>query len=136
MGSGEFCGKLFLSRFRPLAVDELKEIEADSDRINSDQLGDMLDVIDVTIHRAFFFSWTDQHGINADYTAPLADQLDLFVTDVALDIVIATNICVRHDGRSCCNRQNFVEPGWIDVRKINDHAETLGFANHVAPKAG
>src|SRR5438876_1059826 len=97
MRTGEFCVKLFLPRLRPLAIDEFKEIETDPDAIDSDQIGDMLNVIDVTIESAFLFRWTDKHGIDPDYAAPGADHLDLCITDVALNIVIPAGICVRHN---------------------------------------
>src|SRR5205807_134561 len=135
MRTGEFCGKLFLPRLRPLAIDEFKEIETDPDAIDANQIGDVFNVIDVTIHRAFFFSRAHQQGIHTDYTAPFADHFDLCITDVALNIVIAANIRVRHDGWLFCNRENFVKPRWIDVREINNDAEPLAFAYHVAPKA-
>src|SRR5216117_829920 len=122
MRCGEFCGKLLLPRLRPLAIDEFKEIEADSDAVDADQIGDMLDVIDVTIHGAFFFPGAYQHGIYADYAAAFADHLDLLIANVALDVVIAADICVRHDGWLCCNRQNFVKPSWVDMCEINYHA--------------
>src|SRR5438552_18593348 len=135
MRTGEFCGKLFLPRLRPLAIDEFKEIETDPDSVDANQIGDVFNVIDVTIHRAFFFSRAHQQGIHTDYTAPFADHFDLCITDVALNIVIAPNIRVRHDGWLFCNRENFVKPRWIDVREINNDAEPLAFAYHVAPKA-
>src|SRR6266571_1437554 len=118
----ESCSEFLLSRLRPLAIDEFEKIKADSDAVNADQIGDMLDVIDVTIHGALFFPEAHQHGIYADYAAAFADHLDLLITNVALDVVIAADICVRHDGWLCCNRQNFVKPSWVDMCEINYHA--------------
>src|SRR6266853_601354 len=116
MRCGEFCSEFLLSRLRPLAIDEFEKIKADPDAVNADQIGDMLDVIDVTIHGALFFPGAHQHGIYADYAAAFADHLDLLIANVALDVVIAADICVRHDRRLCCNRKNFVKPGSVDVR--------------------
>src|SRR5262249_39863894 len=113
-----------------------KEIEADPDSVNANQIGNVLDVIDVTIQGAFFFPRAHQHGIHANHTAPFADHLDLRVTDVALDVVITADVCVRHDGWLGRQRQNLVKPGCIDMREINNDAEPLAFAHHVAPKAG
>src|SRR5882724_9912726 len=136
MRSGKFCGQLFLPRFRPLAINELKEIETDSDSVDANQTGDVFDVIDVTIESALLFRCTDEHGIHADYAAPFSDHLDLFIGDVSLDVVIATDICVGHDQWLCCNRENFVKPGRIDMRQINHHTEPLAFAHYIASKRG
>src|SRR4029453_17286698 len=84
MRSCKFCGELFSYRFRPLPINELKEVEANSDSIDADQVFYMLDVIDVAIERAFLFLWADEHSINADHTAPFADHPDLLVSDIAL----------------------------------------------------
>ena len=105
----ELCGELFLRRLRPLAVDKLKEIKPNPDSIDANQIGYVLDVIDVTIERALFFLWTHEHGIYADHAAPFADHLDLLVADVALDVVVAPDVRVRNDGRLCRHRQNLVE---------------------------
>ena len=94
MRCGKFRGELFLPRFRPLAINELEEIEPDTDAIDADQIRDMFDVIDITIERALFFPRANEDGINADHAAPFADHLDLLVTDVALDVVIVADIGV------------------------------------------
>ena len=135
MRCGEFCSEFLLSRLRPLPIDEFEKIKADSDAVNADQIGDMLDVIDVTIHGALFFPGAHQHGIYADYAAAFADHLDLLIANVALDVVVAADICVRHDGWLCCNRKNFLKPGSVDVRKINDHPEPFAFPDYVLPEA-
>ena len=95
----------------------------------------MLDVIDVTIHRAFFFLRAHQHGIYADDPTAFTDHVDLLIANVALDVVIAADICVRHDGWLCNDGQNFVKTGWVDVCKINDHAKLLAFADYVTSEA-
>src|SRR5258707_5265841 len=65
----EFCGELFLPRLRPLAIDELEEIESDPNTLHADQVRDVLDVIDVTIECAFFFSRANEDGVDADDAA-------------------------------------------------------------------
>src|SRR5207244_13612305 len=110
-------------------------IEAYHESVYANEVVAVFNVIDVTIHRAFLSSRAYQQRIHTDYTAPFADHFDLCITDVALNIVIAPNIRVRHDGWLFCNRENFVKPRWIDVREINNDDEPLAFAYHVAPKA-
>src|SRR5206468_7631756 len=123
-------------RFRPLAINEFKEIETDSDSVDANQIDDVFDVIDVTIESALLFRCTDQHGIHADHAASFTDHLDLFIADVSLDVVIAADVCVGHDQWLCCDRKNFVKPGRIDMRQINDYTEPLAFAHHIASKRG
>src|SRR5438034_8443199 len=135
MRCGESCSEFLLSRLRPLAIDEFEKIKSDSDAVNADEIGNMLDVIDVTIHGALFFPGAHQHGIYADDAAAFTDHLDLLIANVALDVVIAADICVRHDGRLCNDGQNFVKTGWVDVCKINDHAKLLAFADYVTSEA-
>ena len=90
----KFCGELFLPRLRPLPVDELEEIKANSDAVGSDQIRDVHDVIDVPIKGAFFCSRAHEDGIYADHSTPLADHPDLSITDVAFDVVIAADVRV------------------------------------------
>src|SRR5919106_1587970 len=136
MRRGEFSSELFLPRLRPLSVDELEEIETDSDAVDADQIRDVLDVIDVPIHRAFFFSWAHEDRIDADHAAPFTNHFDLFITNVALDIVISADVRVRHDRRVCCKRENLCKAGGVDVRKINHHAERLTFTHYIPTKCG
>src|SRR4030095_8135580 len=94
MRSCKFCGELFLCRFRPLPINELKKVETDSNPFDADQVFHVLDVIDVAIERAFVFLWTDECGVNADHAAALPDHLDLLVTDIALDVVKFSGVCM------------------------------------------
>ena len=96
----------------------------------------MLDLIDVVVERAFLFSRAHEDGVDTDYSAPCTDLPDLFIANVALDVVVPANVRVRHDGRLYCNRENLFEPCWIDVRKINNHAECLAFTHDFATKRG
>ena len=130
----EFCGELFLPRLRPLAIDELEEIESDPNTLHADQVRDVLDVIDVTIECAFFFSRANEDGVDADDAAPFTDFFDLFVADVALYIVIPAYVRVGHNGRLCCDGENLVKPGWIDVCEINHYSERLAFAHYIPTK--
>jgi len=134
MRRGEFCSEVFLSRLRPLAIDEFEKIKSDSDAVDANDIGNMLHVIDVTIHGAFLFLRANEHGIYADDAAAFPDHFDLLIANVALDVVIAADICVRHDGWLCCDGQNFVETRWVDVRKINYHSELLAFSHHITSK--
>lgn len=94
MRSCKFCSQLSFRWLRPLPVNELKEIEANTYPINANQVCDVLDVIDVAIKRAFLFFWAHQHGINSDHAAPFADHLNLLVSYVALDIIIFPRVRV------------------------------------------
>src|SRR5262249_12513571 len=115
--------------------DEFEKIKADSDAVNANQIGDMLNVIDVTIHRAFFFLRAHQDGIYADDTAALPNHFDLLIVNIALDVVIAADVCVRHDGWLCNDGQTSVKTGWVDIPKINYPSEPLAFAHHVTSEA-
>src|SRR5439155_25458479 len=95
----EFCGELFLPQLRPLAVDELEEIESDPNTHHADQLRDVLDVIDVALEGAYLFSRANEDGVDADDAAPFADFFDLFVADLALCIVLSAYVRVGHNGR-------------------------------------
>src|SRR5262245_49286659 len=128
----EFCRKLLLPRLRPLSVNELKEIKADPHAIDAAQIREVFDVIDVTIQSALFCSRAHENGVGADHSAAFTDHLDLFITDVAFDVVVSANIRVWHDWRLCCDRENLFKSGWIDVRKINDYTERLALLDHFA----
>src|SRR5438445_12876271 len=108
MRCGEFCSEFLLSRLRPLPIDEFEKIKADSDAVNADQIGDMLDVIDVAIHGALFFPGAHQHGIYADYAAAFADHLALLLPNVALDVVVSADIGVRIDWLLSCISKQFL----------------------------
>ena len=73
------------------------------------KFGDVLDVIDIAIERAFFCSRADQDRIYADHSAPFADHLDLFITDVAFDVVIAAGVSVGHNRRLCGESREFLQ---------------------------
>src|SRR5262245_25726463 len=90
----EFCRKLLLPRLRPLSVNELKEIKADPDAVDTAQIREVFDVIDVPIERALFFSRAHENGVGADHSATLTDHFDLFITDVALNVVVPADIRV------------------------------------------
>src|SRR5262245_17691830 len=130
----KFCSELLLPRLRPLPVDELEEIESDPDAVDSYQARDVLDVIDVAIERALFLSRAHENGVSADHSAAFADHLDLFIADVAFDVIVAADVRVRHNGRSCCDRENLLKPCRIDVREINNHTELLAFVHDLATK--
>src|SRR5437762_6183910 len=121
----EFCGELFLPRFRPLRVDELEEVKTDPNGVDADQVYDVLDMIDVAIECAFFLSRAHKDRVDADDSAPVTDHLNLFVTNVALDIVIPAYVRVRHYWWLCCAGENLLEAGWIDVREINNYTKSL-----------
>src|SRR5438034_8183983 len=91
-------------------------------------------MIDVMVERAFFFSRAYKNGIDADYAAPFTDHLNLLITDVAFDVVVAPDVRVRHDGRLCCDAENLFKPSRVDVGKINYHAEGFAFTHDLATK--
>src|SRR5262245_29422936 len=132
----KFFVKLLFGRLRPLAVDELKEIKSNTHSIDADQIGYVFDMIDEVIENAFFCFWTNEHGVNANHTSAFPDHFDLVIVDVALDVVISSNIGVRNNGWFCCDRQNLVETGRIDVSKIDNHAEGLALSHQVTTKPG
>ena len=119
----KFCSQLLLSGFGPLPVNELEKIKPDPDAIDPDQIRYVLDVIDIVVERALFFSRAHQDGVDTDNPAPFANHLDLFITNVALDVVVPANVRMRYDWRLGCNRENLFKPNRVDVRKINNHAE-------------
>jgi hypothetical protein len=61
-------------------------------------------MIDVMVERAFFFSRAHEDGVDADNPAPFTNHLDLFITNVALDVVVPADVRVRHDRRLGCDR--------------------------------
>src|SRR6266480_1664593 len=132
MGVREFILKRDLLRFRPLPVNELEKIEANRDSIDSDQITDMGDVIDVTVEGGFFLVRTDEHGIDPDHSPARADRLDLLVGHIAFDVVIFSRVCVRNDYRLRRHLDNVVEPGRADVSEIDDNADALAFPDHIA----
>ena len=87
MGRRQFFRHPFLFLIRPLPVNELEKIESDPDTVDPDQIGDVLDVFDVTIERAFFLLGTDQDLADPDHAAAFADHFDLLIANVAFDIV-------------------------------------------------
>src|SRR5215475_4314031 len=66
----KFCSQLFLPRLWPLPVDEFKEIKADPDTVDPDQIHDVVDMIDIVIERAFFFFLADENTVDADNAGP------------------------------------------------------------------
>src|SRR5689334_25292628 len=70
----EFCGGR-------LAPEKLAEIESDSDPIDSNQVGNVLDMIDVTIERCFFLVRANKNRVDTDHTATGTDHFDLVVAD-------------------------------------------------------
>src|SRR3954452_2907576 len=99
MGVREFVLKRDLFRLRPLPVNKLEKIETDRDALDSDQITDMLDMVDVTIERRFFLVRADQDRVDADYAAARANRLNLFVSNVPLDVVKFSRVRVRNDHR-------------------------------------
>jgi len=130
----KFCRELLLSGFGPLSVNELEEIKPDPDAVDPDQIRYALDMIDVPVECALFFFRAHEDGVNAHNAAPFTDHPDLFVTDVALDIVVSTDIRVRYDRLLGCDRENLFKTSWVDVRKINNHAEGFALTHDLATK--
>src|SRR5215472_11479552 len=95
----KFCGELFLPRLWPSPVNELEKIKSNSDAVGSDQIRDVLDVIDVPIQDAFVRSGAHEDGIYTDHSASLTDYPNLFITNVALDVVIVAGVRMGDDRR-------------------------------------
>ncbi|KAG0506050.1 MAG: hypothetical protein Udaeo_05810 [Candidatus Udaeobacter sp.] len=92
----------------------------------------MLDVIDVLVECALFFSRAHEDRVDADHPAPFTNYLDLFITNVALDVVVLADVRVRHDRRLGCHRKNLFKPSRVDVGEINNHAERFAITHHFA----
>src|SRR5262245_22801213 len=88
----KFCSQLLLPRLRPLLIDEFEEIKADTDAVDSDQIHHVLDMINIMTERAFFFFWAHEDTIGADNAVPFTNHFDLFITNVALDLVVAAGV--------------------------------------------
>src|ERR1044072_1711307 len=136
MRGGQFFGHPFLFFLGPFTINELEKIKADSHAIDSDEIGDVFDVINVTIERGFLLVRTDENRINSDYTAPFADHFDLLIAHVALYVVEFSRVRVRNDERLGREIDNFSKAGGINMSEIDDDAEILAFANKVAPERG
>src|SRR5215469_1700882 len=134
MRGRKLLGKLLLRRLRPLAIDKLKEIKSNSDSIDANQIGDVFNVIDVTIESAFISLRTYQYGVNANYTTAFADHFDLVIADVPLDVVIMADIRVRDNWWLCRDRQDILEASRIDVSEIDNHAKDLAFSHQIPTK--
>src|SRR6266481_8498649 len=91
-------------------------------------------MIDVMVERASFFSRAHEDRVDANHSAAFTDHPDLFITDVALDVVVSTDVRVRNDRRLGCDRENLFKPNRVDVRKINNHAEGFAFTHDLATK--
>src|SRR5262245_28422125 len=134
MRLGQLCRKLRLYLLRQLLEEILAEIKTDPDAVDSNQAYHVFDVIDITIKRARFGIRTNENSVYPDNTAALADDLDLRVADVALDVVKLSRIRVRNDERFARKIDNVLESFWIDVGKIDEDTKPLTFAHDIAAK--
>jgi hypothetical protein len=115
VGPGELRLQFLLRRLGPLTIDEFKEIETNPDAINSNQTGHMLDMVNIAIKRGLLLTRTDEDGIDSNDAAPFPNHPDLFVANIALDVVIPARIGMRHDERFGRVRENIVEACRINV---------------------
>ena len=70
-------------------------------------------------------------------TPPRAPHhFNLVVADVALDIVVLSGVGVRNNHWSGGVFQNVVEAGWVDVRKIENHAKPFACPDQLTSEAG
>src|ERR1700757_3216396 len=99
MWRGQLCSKLGPHLRRQLLEEIFAKIKTDPDAVDSDQTYHVLNVIDVTIEGAAFRIPTNENRVYPDNTAALADDLDLLIADVALDIVKLSRVRVRNDER-------------------------------------
>src|SRR5204863_8884 len=110
--------------FRPAPVNEFEEIETDTNAVDADQIYDIGNLIDIAIEGRIFFFWTNKNRIDSDHAAARAHHFNLLVADVAL-------VSVRNNHRSGGVFQNVVEAGRVDVRKIENHADSFAFPNQL-----
>src|SRR6266487_835145 len=97
MRSGEFCFQLFPFGDGHLAPKEFAEVEANTHAIYSDEIRDVFEVIDVTIESRFLLLRANEYRVDADDAATRADHFDLFIADVAFDVVKIPRVRVRND---------------------------------------
>src|ERR1051325_5455254 len=134
MRGGQFFGHPFLFFLGPFTINELEKIKADSHAIDSDEIRDVFDMINVTIERGFLLVRTDENRINSDHTAPFADHFDLLIADIALHVVKFSRVRVRNDQWFGREIDNFAKAGGINMSEVEDDAEILAFPNKVAPE--
>src|SRR2546423_5463405 len=134
MGMSEFVLKRDLFRLGKLPVNEFEEIETDGDTVDPDQIANVRDMVDVTIEGRFLLVRTNEHRVNPDHSIARADRFDLFVGDVAFDVVIFPRVRMRDDDRLRCYLDDVVEAGRTDVSEVDDDTEFFAFANDIAAK--
>src|SRR5215471_16472797 len=136
MWTCQFCLQFFAFCNWHLAPQKFAKIEADSDAIDSNKVGDVLDVVDVTIKRRFFFVRANKNGIYADYAATGADHFDLVIADVSFHVIETPHVCVRNDDGPVRQRANFFEPGCVDVGEIEQNAKAITLGDELATERG
>src|SRR6516165_10593629 len=119
-----------------LAPQKFAKIEADSHPVDSNKVSDVLDVVDVTIKRRFFFVRANKNGVYADYAATGADHFDLVIADVPLNVVETPGVGVRNDDGPVRQRANFVEPRRVDMGEIEQNAKPITFGDELATERG
>ena len=115
-----------------MAPEKFAEIESESDPIDSNEIGNVLDVVDVTIELRFFFVRANKNGVNTDHAATRADHFDLVIANVAFYIIEATGVRVRNNNRPVRQRANFFEPRRVDVGEVEQNAESITFGDEFA----
>src|SRR6266480_776854 len=117
--------------FRPAPVNEFEEIETDTNAVDANQVYDVGEVIDIAIEGRIFFFWTNKNRIDSDHAAARPHHFNLLVAHVALDVVVLARVGVRNNHRSGGVFQNVVEAGRVDVRKIENHADSFAFPDQL-----
>src|SRR5437773_5266587 len=97
MRLGQLCSQLGPHLLRQLLEEILAKIKTDSDAVDADQAYHILDVMHITIERARFGIPTNENCVYPDNAAAFADDFDLLVADVALDVAKFSRIRVRND---------------------------------------
>src|SRR2546430_12946206 len=123
MRPGQLCRKLGSHLLRQLLKEILAKIKTDPDAVDSDEAYHVLNVIHITIDRARFGIRANENRVYPDHTTALADDLDLIVADVALDVVKLSHVRMRNDERFARKLDNVLESLWIDVSKIDEDAK-------------
>src|SRR4030095_6986032 len=132
MRRGQLCGELGSHALRQLLEEIFAKIKTDADTVDSGQAYHVFDVIDITIDRARLRIRTNENRIYADNAVTFSDHRDLFVGDVALDIIKLSHVSVRNNERFARKIDNVLESLWINVCQVDDDTEPLALAHKVA----
>src|SRR3954451_3154231 len=131
MRHGHFRCQFTNRGLRQLAKKVFTKIKTNRDAVDPNQSDHMLDVIDIMIDRALLFVRTDENRVYTDHATPFPNQPDLFVANVAFNVIKLPNVRVRNDQRFARKIDNLFESFRIDVGEIEDDPEALTLADNI-----